>query len=289
MEISADYTASLLGDVKPVLISSRPFTKNATSSTSIPDDTQQHSLTRELGVSLEAYIAVGSIASSVPVATDMSSSTWNEVLDSRFFSVYFSGPLLNMTLKLFHANWIRVTYSASSFGMMIFRFYLLPDDVAQTTVERDSKSLRSLLTSLISQCAISPAIWDAKAPDLAAKFDIWAKGIDTSLFWMFNKLPSPDPTDESICDRYSRVSLNEFLDVEPQVPGLKAKLYGYQARSVAQMIQKEAAPQIHLDPRFEERVGPDGRSFYYNARENLFRREAPQYESIRGGILAETS
>ncbi|RDI87242.1 hypothetical protein Vi05172_g2760 [Venturia inaequalis] len=289
-EIAPGYTASLDRDVKPVLLPSRPLTNIFIPLTSM-DETSYPPWrdTHDLGISLESYIALGVIASSISVPAGVEpSSSWIEVQDPISFSPSLSGSLLKNIQKLYNANWIRATYIIAPFGMVLFRFYLLPDDVAKATVYRESKALRSQLSELSSKCNISPALWHAQGPDFDKKFDIWATGIDRSLFWMFNQLPSPDPTDEDISDRYSRIALNELLDDEPQVPGLKAKLYGYQARSAALMIQKETSPKTHLDPRFEERMGPDGKRFYYNSREATFRREAPQYESIRGGILAES-
>lgn len=276
--------------MKPVLIPARPFASIFAPLTSLDETTQPlRQNNRDLDVPLESYIALGVIASSISVPESVhSSSSWIEVQDSSFFSPSFSGSFFKNIQKLYIANWIRATYIIAPFRTVLFRFYLLPDDVAQVTVDRGSKALRSLLSELVSRCNISLALWHAQSLDLTKKFDIWATGIDKSLFWMFNNLPSPDPSDEDINDRYSRISLNELLDDEPHIPGLKAKLYGYQARSAALMIQKEASPQLHLDPRFEERIGPDGKSFYYNARETSFLREAPQYESIRGGILAES-
>ncbi|QDS67685.1 hypothetical protein FKW77_005298 [Venturia effusa] len=291
-EIAPGYTASLNADVKPVLIPTRqvadifaPFA----SADEGPQPLRQEN--RDLGVPLDSYIALGVIASSVSVPDNASSSSsWIEVQDPNQFCPFITGSFLKNVQKLYNANWIRATYTIAPFNtrMVAFRFFLLPDDVAQATVDRESKTLRSSLWDLASRCSISSTLWHAQSPEMRPKFDMWATGIDNSLFWMFNKLPSPNPTDEAIADRYSRISLVELLDNEPQVPGLKAKLYGYQARSVALMIEKEASPQTHLDPRFEERTAPDGKIFYYNARETTFRREAPQYESIRGGILAES-
>lgn len=289
-EIAPSYTASLDKDVKPILLPTRAFPRIFEPLTPA-DETSRPSRqdNRDLGIQLESYIALGVIASSISVPAGVEpSSSWIEVRDPTFFSPSLSGTFLKNIQKLYNAKWIRATYIIAPFRTVLFRFYLLPDDVAQATVDRESKALRSLLSELASKCNISPALWHAESPDLTKKFDIWATGIDKSLFWMFNKLPSPDPTDEDISDRYSRIALNELLDQEPRLPGLKAKLYGYQARATALMIQKETSPKTHLDPRFEERMGPDGQRFYYNARETTFRREAPQYESIRGGILAES-
>ncbi|TID27762.1 snf2 family helicase [Venturia nashicola] len=289
-EIAPGHTASLHQDVKSALLPSRPFAnKYALSASADEASLPSRQDNRDLGTPLESYIALGVIASSITVPASVEpSSSWNEVQDPASFAPALSGSFLKNIQKLYNANWIRATCIVAPFRTVLFRFYLLPDDVAQATVDRESKSLRSLLAELASRCNISPALWHAQSPDLTKKFDIWATGIDRSLFWMFNQLPSPDPTDEDISDRYSRIALNELLDDEPQVPGLKAKLYRYQARSSALMIQKETSPKTHLDPRFEARMGPDGKRFYYNARESTFRQEAPQYESIRGGILAES-
>jgi hypothetical protein len=276
-------------DERTFSIASRSTTNITTPSSSINeiDPPLQLAITRDIGLSLEDYIALGSIVSPNLVSESVSKPTWTEVPDSDLFHKFLSGPLLLAIQRLYQANWIRVLVSAPS-TVTTFRVYLLPDDVAQKTVERDSKLLRSLLPDLTSQCNISPVVWNGQGSKFTDNFDTWATGIDSSLFWMFNNLPSPNPTSEDIHDRYSCASLNELLDDDPHVPGLKATLYGYQARSVALMIQKEASPRTHLDPRFEERLGPDGRIIYYNARESIFRREAPQYESVRGGILAET-
>lgn len=289
-EIAPDYTASLDQDVKPVLLQSRPCSNTFAPSASVHGASHpSRQDNRDLGIPLKSYIALGVIASSISVSAGVEPSyAWTEIQDPTSFSPSLSGSFLKSVQKLYNANWIRATHTIAPFRMVLFRFYLLPDDVAQATVDRESKALRSLLAELASKCNVSTSLWDAQSPDLTKKFDVWATGIDRSLFWMFNQLPSPDPNDEDINDRYSRIALNELLDDEPQMPGLKAKLYGYQARSAALMIQKETSLKTHLDPRFEERTGPDGNHFYYNAQEATFRREAPQYESIRGGILAES-
>jgi SNF2 family DNA or RNA helicase len=54
------------------------------------------------------------------------------------------------------------------------------------------------------------------------------------------------------------------------------------------MLQQEASPQLQLDPRLEVRKSPDGRTFFFGARDGSFLQEPRYYEANRGGILAET-
>lgn len=59
-------------------------------------------------------------------------------------------------------------------------------------------------------------------------------------------------------------------------------------RSAALMLEREVASQKRLDPRLEERISPTGQKFYYGARDLVFVREPRLYDTVRGGILAET-
>jgi len=54
------------------------------------------------------------------------------------------------------------------------------------------------------------------------------------------------------------------------------------------MLEREVAPQKRLDPRLEERKSPTGQTFYYGARDLVFVKESRIYDTVRGGILAET-
>lgn len=54
------------------------------------------------------------------------------------------------------------------------------------------------------------------------------------------------------------------------------------------MLRREAKPELQLDPRLEKRTAPTGEVYYYNARDRLFLRHPRQYDSVQGGILAET-
>ena len=128
------------------------------------------------------------------------------------------------------------------------------------------------------------------------KFDQWASAKEYSLFYLFNKLPSPDPSPENIRNQYTRQAVQELLnstsstalDASEPLRGLKTKLYPYQARSATLIIQQEAAPQLQLNLRLKARRSPDGQKFYYRARDSYFLKMPRYYESNRGGILSKT-
>ncbi|OCK80457.1 hypothetical protein K432DRAFT_404679 [Lepidopterella palustris CBS 459.81] len=210
-------------------------------------------------------------------------------------------------IKLLRAGWIRIFLHwpepSRTLSCAIVRIYLLPHDVGRGSTTRQSKELdkrcKRSLQKLLSEIDISPEAWSGHyVSGKARNFDPWATAENYSLFYLFNRLPSPAPSPEKIPSRYTRLAVEELLDsVSPtandsEIPysicSLKSKLYPYQARSAAFMIQRESAPQRQLDPRLEVRLSPDGREFYYGARDCEFIREPRYYESNRGGILAET-
>jgi hypothetical protein len=125
-------------------------------------------------------------------------------------------------------------------------------------------------------------------PDKACKFDMWATSDEGSLFWMFNKIPSPAPSIEIVTEKYTREALEDLLDPASVLPGLKTQLYPYQRRSAGLMLQREAVSSLELDPRLERRLAPDGSKYYYGARDLTFLRHPRYYESCGGGVLAET-
>jgi hypothetical protein len=211
---------------------------------------------------------------------------------------------LGFVVRLFIAQWVHL-YRSSTSDSICLRVYLMPDDIRQSTLDRQSKSLRADLGQLCSRLDTSFEAWSGN-PKIGtnSKFDLWATGVDRSLFWLFNSLPSPSTDVEHIIDRYSRLAAETVLATFDQVsresdevaekddqgnliPDLKATLYRYQARTVAAMVKRETVPSTNLDPRFEARKGPTGARYYYNARDLLFRLSQPQYEGNKGGILAE--
>jgi hypothetical protein len=234
---------------------------------------------------LTEYIPVGCLLGSPTSKIDR--SEWEEIHQINFISPFLalaeSEPLL---AKLLEAEWIRILAGSPS-GFIVLRIHVLPDDLGHSAIDRSSKSLRLALARLIESLDVSEKTWKGR-PGESCKFDLWASGVNHSLFWLFNTLPSPSPVPFRIQDRFSRLPAEELLEADPCIPGLTAKLFRYQARSVAAMIEREAAPQQNVDPRFEPRTTPKGQNYYYSPRDMLFRQRPVYYECNRGGILAET-
>lgn len=209
------------------------------------------------------------------------------------------------TTRLLEAGWIRLFLHHLSDSFLggpgsIVRVYLLPEDWGRRLVDRRVQSLRLALRQLLSRIDISVEAWSGDHSRAEIQhFDPWATARSVSLFYLFNKLPSPAPSAEQVKNRYSRNAVLGLLeaaspityqteyDVEP-IPGLKTRLYSYQARSAAQMVQREAAPQLQLDPRLEVRMSPTGKEYFFGAKDGSFLQEPRYYETNRGGILAET-
>lgn len=194
--------------------------------------------------------------------------------------------------RLANAGWIRIFSARSTANprYLVFRVYILPQDVGHRFVDdRESKRLCNALQDLVAELDVSEDAWRGHyTPKKASQFDMWATRDDGSLFWMFNKLPSPLPTASKINEKYAREALEDLLDPESLIPGLKTQLYPYQRRSAGLMLQRESTSTIELDPRFERRTAPDGSDFYFSARDLKFYRDPPYQEACRGGVLAET-
>ncbi|KAF2130759.1 hypothetical protein P153DRAFT_287716 [Dothidotthia symphoricarpi CBS 119687] len=209
----------------------------------------------------------------------------------------------NEATILLDARWIRLFLhrlkSTDASARSLVRIYLLPEDWARRSVDRNDRKLKSTLRQLFQQVDISPEAWAGDHSDAHARpFDQWACAANSSLYYLFNKLPSPAPNPDKIKSRYTRKAVQDLLESsapsswdefgEQPLEGLKTKLYPYQARSASLMIQREAAPQLQLDPSLEVRKAPDGKTFFYGARDGSFLQEPRFYETNRGGILAET-
>lgn len=193
--------------------------------------------------------------------------------------------------RLASAGWIRVRCGRSVIDprFLIHRIYILPGDVGLRFFDRQNRRLLAAVEAMIALIDISPDTWEGRyAVGVEAKFDRWAISDEGSLFYMFNKLPSPRPDPSLVTERYTKEALEDLLDPASVLLGLKTPLYPYQRRSAALMLQRESVSSLQLDPRLEERTAPDGSIFYYGPREMVFDRNPRYYETARGGILAET-
>jgi SNF2 family DNA or RNA helicase len=196
-------------------------------------------------------------------------------------------------MKLTTAGWIRVQVGQSTrdWRYTIYRLYILPGDVGLRFIDRENRRLLAALERLVATIDVSPETWSGRYTDaVEVGFDAWATRDEGSLFYMFNKLPSPRPDPTLVKERYAREAVEDLLDPSPAsaLVGLKTPLYPYQRRSAALMLQRESVSTLMLDPRFEPRTAPDGSSFFFGPRELLFHRNPRYYEATRGGILTES-
>ncbi|KAG8627550.1 hypothetical protein KVT40_005033 [Elsinoe batatas] len=190
------------------------------------------------------------------------------------------------------AGWIRVfTGAATDLEHIIYRIYILAVDAGHRFIERYDKTARSRYAawrSLIAAVNTASSTWNRVVAGDKESFSFWAAADSESLFWMFNKIPSPNPDPNAVTDIFRRQAMIEVLDPDFKHGGLRTKLYPYQRRSAAQMLQRESESWLYLDPRLEVRTSPDGSQYYYNARDFAFHRQPMRYEAGKGGILAET-
>jgi hypothetical protein len=253
---------------------------------------------------LKRYIALGCLHFDQPFPVDnirSSESDWAELLHADLPPEVRDIIGIEAS-RLLEAQWIRLFlhYPPSRGERLhsIIRVYLLPEDWGRRFIDRNSKGLKSQLRLFLQKIDVSPEAWAGDYAEAEIKpFDPWASAENVSLYYLFNKLPSPDPAPNSIRNRYARRAVEDLLEstmslssdeIDQPLEGMQAKLYPYQARSASLMIQREAAPQLHLDPRLEVRHSPNGEKFFFGARDGSFLHEPRFYEANRGGILAET-
>ena len=239
------------------------------------------------------YLALGTLCFEdlVEPEDDQDLSQWQDI--TQLPPLLAFEPSLSSNLqRLAAAGWIRVLTkrSASNPRLVIFRVYILPFDVGLRFIDRQSKRLYLALEGLAAELNVSEEAWAGDfVPEKVRKFDTWASSDEGSLFWMFNKLPSPSPRVNLVKEKYAREALEDLLDPASLPPGLKTPLYPYQRRSAGLMLQRESVSALQLDPRLEKRIAPDGFStFYYGARDLAFLRHPRYYEACKGGVLAET-
>ncbi|MCJ1401275.1 hypothetical protein MMC11_004487 [Xylographa trunciseda] len=200
-------------------------------------------------------------------------------------------PLFVPLSRLLRISLIRICCrrNQTSNDLATVRVYILPHDralgVLPKTLRKNSQDLR-ILMDLVD---ISEDSWYGKVGINTSIQGYKPKLMDDdSLFYIFNTLKSPCPDPSMITNTAAREVVVGLLDGVPLVPGLKTKLYPYQERSAAMMIQREVAPARMLDPRLETVTNPVGSTFYYDRETCVVLSERREYEEVAGGILAET-
>lgn len=234
---------------------------------------------------LSNYIPIGSLVLSKAIDAE---STWQEVQVIHLATLVESGLSEQNALdleKLLARRRIRVFVSHPS--QAVLRIFVLPSDVGHRFLQQDRGVMDTHLFSLIQGLDTSLPAWNGQ-PGILERFEMYASGEEGSLYYLFNNIPSPNPTAERISSHFQRETMLDLLDFQYQLPGLKTVLYPYQRRSAAQMLQRECEDRLELDPRLEKRIALDGTSYYYEPWDVAFLRSPRFYESCKGGVLAET-
>ncbi|KAI8956745.1 P-loop containing nucleoside triphosphate hydrolase protein [Daldinia sp. FL1419] len=197
-------------------------------------------------------------------------------------------PLLEPFIALWQSRWIQMSFSPvfNLNGHGFIRIYILPQDVDRRNIDPRNELIRAM-SLLVSQLDFSSKSWNGEddPKELVPYAENSPDGEAVSLLTMFNSVPSPDPLPELETNPDTRDGMQCLL--ESQVPGLITRLYPYQGRSAALMLQREENPGRIVDPRFRSMVDQEGRSWYFDSVSGTVLREPRYYDGVRGGILAE--
>lgn len=166
------------------------------------------------------------------------------------------------------------------------RIYVEPKLAHYNNTQRSIKTLRQAFKVLMSKIDCSPEAWDGRCdahdPDSATP----GSEDDESLWYIFNTLQDPDPQADIVKDDWSRKAmLYLFSDEDFSDFGLKTRLYPYQRRSAAMMVQREVQPARMLDPRLQACVNPTGLEYYYDKEDGWITLEKYMYDETVGGKL----
>lgn len=233
------------------------------------------------------FIPLGSIHVEDNSVAGQARGTWKDVA-----VLPHTTNILSNFSKLLANGWIRVQSTCCLFEgrqLLSFRIYILQSDVGQSCIDRSRRQLRNALEAILPEIDVSAEAWAGRyTSETANRFDPWAARDEDnpSLFYAFNKIPSPSPDASEVKERYSNEVLKDLLD--GCAIGLRTNLYPYQRRSAGEMLRRELVSRPTIDPRFEIRVAPDGVRYYFNPRDVKFVRKPAEYEACRGGLLAET-
>ncbi|KAK4170488.1 DNA repair protein rad8 [Cladorrhinum sp. PSN259] len=226
-----------------------------------------------------------------------------EFLPSEIQRLLLSSAYLSPFRGLFEEQWIHLSFGLHPLqtNVGIVRVYILPDDVDNRRIPRSNPSLRKARQKLLSQLDFgwtaymgvpngvnavdrmpSPIPWEQRA---APSNSNSSSSERQSLLEMFNNIPSPNPTPDSVDDLDAREAMESIFS--STIPGVNTVLYAYQRRSAALMLQRESQIQQVLDPRLAKVIDQLGKPWYYDAVAGTSLREPRHYDRPCGGILAE--
>lgn len=188
---------------------------------------------------------------------------------------------LEQTIEfLGQAYWIRTRSSSQDLNV---RIYVNPAMAHRHNSQRSIAKLRDALKTLMLRIDPSHEAWNSHRP--AQNQDITTSSEDDeSLWYIFNTLQDPDPQVDLMKDEWSRKAMQYLLsDEDFSELGLKARLYPYQRRSAAMMVQREAQPAMMLDPRLQAWQSPEEFEYYYDKEDGFVTLQKEMYHEATGG------
>lgn len=190
------------------------------------------------------------------------------------------------------------------------RVYLIPHDLANVQGRlriRDEATIlapaRRYLKVLLQRIVQDDTLWEgdeassSKSPkpflsqDIVSSIESTYREIipdrelkqdNRTMAEIYSDLPSP-----RISPNHAVSSLIHNVLSGAEVYGMRSKLYPYQSRSVAAMIQKETQPVDIPDPLFVSITGIDGNEFFLQPATMEILQERQMVQQNRGGVLCE--
>lgn len=190
--------------------------------------------------------------------------------------------MLGQAVGLLEQNrWIRTRYDGDSPNV---RIYVDSRMAHRNNSQRSVSKLRDALKLLMAKIDCAFEAWTGRMR--AANPDVvMSNGVDDeSLWYIFNTLQDPNPQVDLVQDEWSRKAMQYLLsDEDLSDLGLKTRLYPYQRRSAAMMVQREAQPARMLDPRLQACQSPEGLEYYYDKEDGFITLQRDMYDEAVGG------
>lgn len=224
------------------------------------------------------------------------SQACNQYLDPELQHSLIKARKLRKYARLVSANWIKLSFRIISSGedYCALRVYLLPDDSARDVIDRSDPNLQKARKALLSELNYSRDAWNDHCeknymgtPRPFGSSDGFSTEESTSLLTLFNTIPAPNPTPDSLVDVYAKTAMNMLLNGTTSGIRPATKLFPHQRRSAAFMLQKEIQPGTFIDPRLTHVTDQEQSDWYLDPVAGTILREPRYYDGISGGILGE--
>ncbi|EGO21281.1 hypothetical protein SERLADRAFT_452413 [Serpula lacrymans var. lacrymans S7.9] len=190
--------------------------------------------------------------------------------------------ILNSIEFLIEHRFIRATGRLGTGGQFLFvRIYLIPHDLPNVQgklrnrsdiIKREGKKC---LQTLLDRIVQDQGNWDGDECVPSCSTD------NRNMAEIYSDLQSPHLPTQNISELSRRILNGK------EIWGLTSRLYNYQRRSVAMMIDKETYSAAIPDPTFITVVGMHGEKFFLQPATLEILRECPMVSPCSGGILCE--